>query len=189
MRLTDPGRPAERLVGDTLTLLRVVETMGDAIHDAIVASQPELHRWMDWAGPQPRTRDQTDEFITLARKEWDGGKAFNYAMTDAATGDVIGVCGLMTRQGPDRLEIGYWVRTDLTGRGIATAATRLLTAAGFGLAEIDRVEIHHDEANVASGRVPEKLGYTLTERNDVEKVAKAHTGVNLVWTITREDWS
>jgi ribosomal-protein-serine acetyltransferase len=56
--------------------------------------------------------------------------------------------------GDGGLEIGYWVHGDWTGRGIATDAAVALTDAALGLPGIDWVEIYHDAANVASGRIP-----------------------------------
>jgi RimJ/RimL family protein N-acetyltransferase len=71
--------------------------------------------------------------------------------------------GLYRRVGPRALEIGYWVRTDLEGRGIATEAAALLTHAGLGLPGIDRMEIRCDPDHTASAAVPRKLGYHLRE--------------------------
>ena len=65
----------------------------------------------------------------------------------------------MARIGDGGLEIGYWVHPGFTGRGVATAAAAALTEAALALPGIDRVEIHHDILNLASGRVPAKLGY------------------------------
>ena len=90
----------------------------------------------------------------------------------------------MRRIGPGGLEIGYWVRTDRTGRGVATEAAGLLTDAALALPDVDHVEIHHDEANAASGRVPAKLGYALVGRDEVERLNPGEVGVSLVWRIT-----
>jgi RimJ/RimL family protein N-acetyltransferase len=61
--------------------------------------------------------------------------------------------------GPGAIEIGYWIRDAAAGRGFATEASRALTAVGFGLEGIERIEIHCATDNAASRRVPEKLGY------------------------------
>ena len=61
-------------------------------------------------------------------------------------------------------------------------------AIALGLPGIDRVEIHHDVANVASGRIPAKLGYTrLGERptRDLWPPAPSDTGTDVIWQATR----
>jgi hypothetical protein len=50
------------------------------------------------------------------------------------------------------------------------------------------VEIYHDAANEASGRIPAKLGYVrLGERapRDLWPPAPGESGVDVVWQITR----
>ena len=182
------ARPATRLAGDVVVLERVRDGHLDGAHAAIVTSFAELHQFMDWAGPEPQSIEQTEEFVRQAQTEWDEGVAFNYVMVDPATGEVIGICGLMSRPGPRRLEIGYWVRSDRAGAGIASAAARLLTDAGFTVADIDIVEIHHDAANEASGRIPEKLGYTEVVRRDVEIDNPGECGIEVIWEITAPQW-
>lgn len=94
----------------------------------------------------------------------------------------------MARIGPGGLEIGYWVHVAHTGRGVATAAAAAITAAAFTLPGIDRVEIHHDVLNLASGRVPAKLGYTDTGTGpSAAELAPGDSGTSRVWRITRAD--
>ena len=73
-----------------------------------------------------------------------------------------------------------------TRRGLATAASAALVQAAFGLPGVDRVEIVHDELNVASAGVPRKLGFTEVERRPLDQPAAAGTGVGVVWRLTRE---
>lgn len=169
-------------------LERVRSRHVDGVTEAVRTSHDELRLWMDWMTDEPRTTEQSADFVEMCETDWDGGIAFNYAMTDPGTGEVIGVCGLMTRAGPRRLEIGYWVRTDRAGAGVATAAATLLTEAGLAVEGIDIVEVHHDAANVASGRIPEKLGYTEAVRRDVEIDSPGESGVEVIWEVTRADW-
>jgi ribosomal-protein-serine acetyltransferase len=101
--------------------------------------------------------------------------------------DPVGSAGLMARIGPGGLEIGYWVHPSWTGRGVATSAAAALTDAALSLPDVDRVEIHHDEANKASGRVPEKLGYELVGEvpSSPDMIAPGDSGTVKVWRITR----
>ena len=45
-------------------------------------------------------------------------------------------------------------------QGYAVETAHALTAAAFDVPEVERVEIHHDEANVRSCAVPRSLGFT-----------------------------
>jgi hypothetical protein len=56
----------------------------------------------------------------------------------------------------------------------------MLTEAGLAVEGVDIVEIHHDAANVASGRIPEKLGYTEAQRRDVEIDNPGECGVEVI---------
>ena len=82
----------------------------------------------------------------------------------------------MARIGPGGLEIGYWVHRAWTRRGLATAATAALVDQAFRLPGVDRVEIIHDELNVASGKIPRKLGFTEIERRPLDPPALGGTG-------------
>ena len=91
---------------------------------------------------------------------------------------------------PDGLEIGYWTRTDRTGRGYATTAARALTDAAFTSAlEIERVEAHMEQENLASVAVPRKLGYSLQLEADREALPPCHTGSGgFIWKMERSIW-
>jgi ribosomal-protein-serine acetyltransferase len=101
----------------------------------------------------------------------------------------VGSCGLHRRIRPDGLEIGYWIHPSFTGRGIATSAGRLLTDAAFGIEGITHVEIHHDQANVASAGVPRRLGYRLVAEVADEIAAPAEIGIKHVWRINQAEWT
>lgn len=156
-------------------------TRDDALglHAAIAASFAELHPWMPWCVEPVRIEDQRD-FIERSFLSWATGRAFDYGVFDA-DGTQIGAVSLMDRLGPGGLEIGYWLRTDVTGRGIMTRAAERLTGIGLDLPEIDRIEIHCDEANLRSAAVPKRLGFRLDRIDDDEVKAAAETGRSMVW--------
>lgn len=181
-------RPHTRLTGDLVILERVRPRHVEGLTEAINRSHAELLAFMDWMTEQPQTVQMSGEFVESSEADWDAGITYNFAMTDPTTGEVIGVCGLMTRPGPRRLEIGYWVRTDRTGAGVATAAATLLTESGLRISGIDIIEIHHDAANVASSRIPDKLGYVEAVRREVEVDSPGECGIEVIWEITRDLW-
>jgi RimJ/RimL family protein N-acetyltransferase len=69
-----------------------------------------------------------------------------------------------------------------------TVAVRLLTGAAFTVDGIDRVDIRHDVANVRSGGIPARLGFTMAEETPNRAPGPADTGTDRVWSMTREAW-
>jgi RimJ/RimL family protein N-acetyltransferase len=145
-----------------------------ALHEAILDSLDHLRPWMPWIAGEPLTLEQ--------RADWIRGDRESLGVF--LGGIVVGGTGLHDRIGPGGREIGYWTRAGWTGRGIATEAARMMTERAFAMPGIDHVEIHHDKANVASGRVPAKLGYERLGEFPMEKLAPAHTGVAVHWRIS-----
>lgn len=156
---------------------------------AVLSSLAELRQWMHWAQEEPTPATQ---LAALAQGEaaFDAGSAYGFLLRELATGEVVGGVGAHRRIGPGAVEVGYWIRTDRHRRGYATLAAGALTDAVFThLDDVDVVEIHMDRANVASARVPEKLGFRLLRTEQRARLAPAHTGETLVWQRRRERWT
>jgi RimJ/RimL family protein N-acetyltransferase len=175
-------RPEDVLVHGPVTLRRHREDDLDAVFAAVTESLDHLRPWMPWAAGY--TRQAAAEFVAKSARSWADGSEYGYAII--ADGMLAGGCSLMDRIGPGGLEIGYWVHRAWTRRGLATAASAALVQAAFGLPGVDRVEIVHDELNVASAGVPRKLGFTEVERRPLDLPPAAGTGVGVVWRLARE---
>jgi ribosomal-protein-serine acetyltransferase len=125
---------------------------------AVTASLPELRPWMPWVHPT-YTETDTSEWIRRAGRAFADGHEFAFLVREVDTGTLVGVCGL---NAVDRLNrwanLGYWLHTACTGRGLATRAARLV--AGFGLSELDlgRIEILAAVDNAPSQAVARRLG-------------------------------
>ncbi|MGE5133527.1 MAG: GNAT family N-acetyltransferase [Gemmatimonadota bacterium] len=176
--------PPDTLTHGQVSLRRWRPDDAAALLAAVTESQEHLRPWMPWAEGYDAGR--AAEYLRDCETQWASGSAFTYAIT---VGDqLVGSAGLHNRIGEGGLEIGYWVHAGWTGRGIATDATAALTDAALALPGVGRVEIYHDAANVASGRIPAKLGYArLGERppRDLWPAAPAESGTDVVWQFTR----
>ncbi len=175
------ARPPERIERDAVVLRRPTAADGEAMTDAIAASLEHLRPWMSWADDQATTPERRREFLARGEEGWTTGSDFAFLILDAEEATVLGTMGLHRRIGPRAIELGYWVHVDQVGRGVATTAARALTEAALALPDVDRVEIHCDEANVRSAAVPRKLGYRLDRIEDDEVTAPAETGRSMVW--------
>ena len=148
----------------------------------VTESLDHLRPWMPWA-TSAYDLATAEAYLQGCEDGWTAGTAFNYLIW---AGEPAGSAGLMARVGPGGLEIGYWVHRAHTGRGVATAAAAALTQAALALPGIDHVEIHHDQLNLASERVPAKLGYTHVDTRPETRFdrAAADSGISKVWRIT-----
>jgi ribosomal-protein-serine acetyltransferase len=175
------ARPDDVIEHGPVTLRRSREADLDAVHRAVTESLEHLRPWMPWATNY--TRQSAAEFLAKAERDWAGGSEYSYAiLTDGA---LAGCCSLMASIGPGGLEIGYWVHRAYTRRGLATTASAALVAQAFRLPGVDRVEIMHDEFNVASGGVPRKLGFTQAGRRPLKHPPPAGTGIGVIWRLVR----
>ena len=173
------AHPPAELVGQRIRLLAVSDERLDAIVAAVRVSLPELEQFMDWAVSHPTQPEDFADFVEESRAGWENGTTYNYTVMDQVSGEVIGGCGLMRRVGPGAIEIGYWIRSDRAGTGLATEVARVLTAACRELDDIHAVIIVHDAANKASGRVAEKVGYVEFDRVPVELTALGGSGIDV----------
>jgi len=180
--------PPEHIDLGTVVLRRMTVEDAPAISCAALESLEHLRPWMPWATPEGTSvQSQTARLLGPAGA-WTSGSDYEYGIF-LPGGPLVGGCGLHRRIGPAALEIGYWVHADHVRRGIASASAAGLTDAGFAVRGIERMEIHCDEANLASAAVPPKLGYRLESRIDHPPEAPGETGTRLVWVVYRREWS
>jgi ribosomal-protein-serine acetyltransferase len=178
----DSGTPPPDVIEHGPVILRRYrEDDLEAVLTAITESVDHLRPWLPWAADYSRA--SAEEFLASSVQSWEEGTAFNYAITTA--GALAGGIGLMRRIGAGGLEIGYWVHRAYTRRGLATAASAALVEQAFRLPGVNRVEIVHDELNVASGAIPRRLGFTEVERRPMDLPAPDGSGVGVVWRLTR----
>jgi RimJ/RimL family protein N-acetyltransferase len=157
-----------------------------ALAAAVTESLEHLRPWMPWIALEPTTLKDRERLFAQWDRDWAEGVQYSYGMF--LEDRVVGGAGLMRRIAPDGLEIGYWVHQDFVGRGLATCAAGTLTTLGLSLPEVTHVEIHHDKANVASGRIPEKLGFSLLREQPSDEPAPGGTGVSLIWRMDGSHW-
>jgi ribosomal-protein-serine acetyltransferase len=120
-------------------------------------SLTELQPWMPWCHPE-YSLQEARSWLNLQIAAFHRETAFEFAIV-SADGKYLGGCGLnQIDQANNRANLGYWVRSSATGRGVATAAVQLLRQWGFEQTELLRLELVIAVGNLASHRVAEKAG-------------------------------
>lgn len=129
----------------------------DSFFNAARESSAEVFPWLPWC--QADYSREAAAAWTASRKElFELGTEFEFAIVDA-TDRFLGGCGLNQISTANRLaNLGYWVRSSVSGRGVATRAVQLLANFAFSETTLERLEIVCAVGNVASQRVAEKAG-------------------------------
>ncbi|MDP1892432.1 MAG: GNAT family N-acetyltransferase [Gemmatimonadaceae bacterium] len=142
-----------------------------ALLPVLEANQEHLGRWIPehvWRPvPLPELGMRLDGFAAA----FDGDREWRYAILSSDGATLIGEVDLFSRDSggrvpyaaSDRAEIGYWLRGDMWGRGLATEAARAMLEVARSLPRFARVMIRCDELNAPSGAVPARLGFALTD--------------------------
>ncbi len=130
------------------------------LYEAVRESIDEVAPWLPWCH-QDYAIEESRGWIETRAEAWAQGTEYDFVMTDPAHGRLLGGCGINTLNRANRFaNLGYWVRTERTRRGVATAAARCVAAFGFRELGLIRIELVVATANTASQRVAEKLGAT-----------------------------
>lgn len=144
------------LVTTRLTLLATVAQHGEGLWEATKASLPELTKYMAWA-PQA-SPENSRAYAERTEKRFK--EAIDWGFTITHEGRISGSIALMNYEALNNVaEIGYWIRSDLAGRGLGTEAARAVCDFGFDEIGLHRVELRAWTENPASIRIAEKLGF------------------------------
>jgi len=160
------------------------------VFGVIEGHRAAMRRWLSW--PDTDCADESTCRRKLAgfgaEAAHPSGGAVLLGVFERDGGGLIGGIGLNGfDRGAHAVEIGYWVRPDRWGEGLATeacgglvsSALRRVVDGGFGLR---RVFVRCDERNMGSRRVAEKLGMRLEARRECDAWADSVDG----WRTTLE---
>jgi ribosomal-protein-alanine N-acetyltransferase len=113
--------------------------------------------------PAPFDRQRMQDWLDWNQRSYSKYGYGLWCLLLRASGEVVGDCGLVNQEvdGIREVEVGYHVRRDLWGRGLATEAASACRDYGFEVLGRRRlISLIHPE-NRASRRVAEKVGMTL----------------------------
>ena len=154
-------------------------------------NQPHLAPWVPRRVSEPVAAPLLAKRLAAFGADFAAAREWRYGLFSPAEDEIIGEVGLYPRNPErrvphgeaDRVEIGYWLRSDLTGRGLATEAVQAVLAIAHTLPRITLIEIRCDARNAPSAAVPRRLGFTLAETLEERSVTPEAPPIALqVWT-------
>jgi RimJ/RimL family protein N-acetyltransferase len=171
-----------------LVLRRLTEADADDL--ARLNSDPEVMRYL--AGGAATTPDEVRDKIIpyqLDCYERFGGLGL-WAADDRNSGEFLGWFHLRPRRSDGVIDLGYRLRRQTWGLGLATEGSRALIDKGFTELGMDRITAETMAVNRASRRVMEKCGMTLARTfpwDGTEPVEGAEQGC-VEYALTRHEW-
>ena len=151
----------------------------DAVALSLVLSDPETMRFY----PAPFDRAGVEDWIERNRLRYASDGVGLWAMVLKSTGELVGDCGIMKQEvdGEPWYEIGYHLRREFWGQGLATEAVQACKAWGFAHLTVDRIISLIRPENLPSRRVAERNGMTVWK--EVEWRSLQHC----VYSVCRRD--
>lgn len=144
--------PTERLIARRLCTEDALEIF------KAYASDERVARYMTW--PVATEVAHVHGFVSSALESWSAGTAYDFAVVEQASGEVVGGCGMhqFNKGNDSHFVFGYCFSPRVWGRGYATEIARAMVKWFDGCDDVIRFAAWVDLDNPASARVLEKAG-------------------------------
>ncbi len=124
-----------------------------------IATDPEVMRYIN--GGMPWTDDEIRGFVDRQVRCLAERGFCRWKLTERATGEMIGFCGVGYWRDALDPEIGWWLARHRWGCGFASEAAVFALQDAFERTALERIMSIAMPANTASRRIMEKLGLTF----------------------------
>jgi len=142
-----------------------------------------------WARPAMTDVAEVEALLREIRSHSERATLFQWGIARREDDRVIGTCTLFRiNQEHRRAEIGYIVRRDLWGQGLATEALTALLNHAFGTMRLHRLEADIDPRNAASIRLVERLGFVREGRLRERFFVADEIQDSLIYGLLAPDW-
>jgi ribosomal-protein-serine acetyltransferase len=177
--------PRPHLESDRLILERFTRRDAVSLDEAIKASLPDLNQWLPWA-----RLDDTAAFIRDSIQAWKEERAWDYSVKEKTDPRRhVGNVSFWTVSKLGKIaEIGYWIRSDETNRGICTEAVGLLLEESFNSLGYHKVVLRIAVGNDASDRVAQKLGFTREGTLREELLIRGNWVDHTLWSLLDREY-
>lgn len=132
----------------------------------------------------------TSAFIRDSIQAWKEDRAWDYSIRmKSDPSRHVGNVSVWTVSKLGKIaEIGYWVRSDETGRGICTEAVGRVLEEGFNAMGYHKIVLRIAVGNEASDRVAEKLGFTKEGTLREELLIRGNWVDHSLWSLLDREY-
>lgn len=142
-----------------------------ALLPVLQADAAYLLAWIPEHVGSPAPLPELEKRLHAFAAAFDDGREWRFGVFSPDGSTLIGEASLFPRDAhrrvpidrADRVEIGYWIRSIMAGRGYAREAAGALVGLARQIGGLVRIEIRCDPRNLASAAIPRRLGFRLEE--------------------------
>lgn len=144
---------------DEETQLRLIEERYAEEYYALIERNKEhLRTWMSWVNEE-NSAESNRSYIKHMLQQFANNQGFQMGIW--YQGQLVGSIAFNDMDwGSRKVEIGYWLASDMQGKGLMTKACRTLIAYAFEEYKLHKVVIRVSVDNRRSRAIPERLGFT-----------------------------
>ena len=162
------------------------------LHPVLVENWEHLSPWIPRRVADPATISEVEQRLESFAADFANDSKWRYGMFAHDEQMVFGEIDLFPRDATDRVtyvaadraEIGYWLRKDMTGRGLVTEGVEAIMEIARGLGRIGRLEVRCDAGNLASSAIPKRLRFSLEQTVEEPPSNPGKSGVQLqIWIL------
>ena len=136
---------------------------GHKLHKAISDGYEDYVKWLNWSKTMPNV-EMLEEECRKHHADFILRDYIRYLIFDKQSEQIIGRCAFAQSQVNwiiPQFGISYWIRKGQRSKGYATESAQAMALLAFKTLKAKKVEIYCDAENIASTKVPLKLGFKL----------------------------
>jgi RimJ/RimL family protein N-acetyltransferase len=152
-----------------------------------IFNDPEAMRY--WTSPPMTDVAEAEALLRDIQRHAEAETLFQWGIARRDDELVIGTCTLFRIERQHRRgELGYIVRRDLWGRGLAKEALTAIVNHAFGPLGLHRLEADIDPRNAGSIRSVERLGFKLEGHLRERFFVAGEIQDSLIYGLLAQDW-
>ena len=157
---------------------------GDLSAVQVCVSDPLVARWFPWG---PNTEGETCAFLerAISAATLPDREIFVLGVV-VRGGGLIGIC-FLDRSEDREFELGYYLRRDHWGQGLATESVKAVVSFAFSELRAHRIFARVDPENPASARVLERAAFQLERNLHGRRFIKGEWRESLVYALLADE--
>ena len=173
-------------IDDDTELRLLEEQYAQELFDLTDSNRDQLRKWLPWVDAT-KAVDDSREFILKSLEQYEKNGAVNAGIWHH--GRLAGVISFVMLDVYNRNTwLGYWLCEQYQGKGLVTAACRVMLATAFEDMGLNRVEIRAATENSRSRAIPERLGFRLEGILRESTWLHDHFHDMAVYSMLRSEW-